>query len=244
METKENGFKNKVRLSRLGFCFELIKFSSILSKTGFVTTVAGFFSGLWLTLYVVTHEDLTTKDGEKPFASGALYCGTGGVLFICTCSIILWSRLIMESKRKNINGIQKIVKMHTYASAVLKLNLYFSVLTFLVIFYDQHLKESMETYFGINLTLPVLGVLVFIEIIFTCNLLHGLRIKKSGNLKIYIIYRYILLVVTLIVTIVKVTMGAWWIPQCGFLAISLGCLVYILDLGPIIIIQSICKTSL
>ena len=247
----ENDEKNLFKLSTFGFGFKLIGFASILSVTWFITALAGCILGLCLTFYVVSgyvNEESIMQSSLNLY--GVFSWGIGGICIFCTFSLLMWGRMIRECKEENTIGIEKILTVYCLVSALTNLIINFAGLLLLVVYEEKHLKDAIESLFQSYTVGHILVLLIFIGgIVFTSKLIHGLRTKQDGHLSDYIIFRYILLGLTLILTIITVSMmttntGDWCVPLYGLLALSLGCLIFMLDVGPTIILHSIWKQEI
>ena len=236
MDSKDKVKEEKeiLKLSKLGFGFKLVRFTTLLSVTWIITTITAFCLGLTLLL-------LNTKQAVLVL---------GGIFLVVVYGphwLMLWVCMFSHTCREeNVSGIEEIAEAYTYFSAILNLVLNF-VGCFLTVFEEQYLKAGIEFIFRFSQAGPILVLLIFlIGIFYTSKLLHGLRTHQDGHLGDYIVFRYFMLGVTIILTIVATTQFSINFSEslhetilCGFLALALGCLIFMLDVGPTIILHSI-----
>ena len=239
MKTKEKEKEDTLKLSKLGFGFKLIRITSVLSVTWIITALAGCSLGVFCAIIPM---DLKLTTGR-----GVLYWILGGLFLFCTYSFLTWARMLFESRAKNVSGIEDIAKGYSYLSAILNLILNLAGLLLLTVYEGQFLKAAVEYIFSTNPGGPILVLLIFlIGIFYNSKLIHGLRMHQDEHLKGYIIFRYLMLGVTLILTIVTTAVISVnfsdhleWTTLCGFLALAFGCLIFMLDVGPTIILHSL-----
>ena len=243
MNSEDEEKEDTLRLSKLGFGFKLIRFTSILSVTWIITALAGCSLGVFLAIIPMDQDhNLITGTG-----GGILYWILGGLFLFCTYSFLTWGRMFFESRAKNVSGIEDIAKAYSYVSAILNLILNLAGLLVLTVYEEQFLKTAIESIFRTNPSGPILVLLIFlIGIFYNSKLIHGLRMHQDGHLRGFIIFRYFMLGVTLILTIVTTAVISInlsnhleWTTLCGFLALAFGCLLFMLDVGPTIILHSL-----
>lgn len=238
---KEKEDTRTLKLSKLGFGFKLIRITSVLSVTWIITALAGCSLGVFLAIIPM---DLKLTSG---CGAVVLYWILGGLFLFCTYSFLTWGRMLFESRAKNVSGIEDIAKGYSYLSAILNLILNLAGLLLLTVYEEQFLNAAVEYIFRTNPGGPILVLLIFLTgIFYNSKLIHGLRMQQDEHLKGYIIFRYLLLGVTLILTIVTTAVISInfsdhleWTTLCGFLALAFGCLIFMLDVGPTIILHSL-----
>ena len=157
--------------------------------------------------------------------------------------------MFAECRVENISGIGEIAKAYSYVSAILNLILNLAGLFLLTVYEEHYLESGIEFIFHSNSGGPILALLIFLTgMFYTSKLLHGLRMHQDGHLRGYIVFRYFMLGIIMILTIVTMTVistnGAdqlQWTLLCGFLVLAFECLIFMLDVGPTIILHSIWK---
>ena len=226
------------KLSKLGFGFKLVRFTSVLSVTWILASLAGCSLGVILA-FAETDNNFTINSVRHTVL--------GGIFLFCTFSFLTWGRMFSECRAKNVSGIGEIAKAYSYVSAILNLILNLAGLLVLTVYEEQFLKTAIESIFRTNPSGPILVLLIFlIGIFYNSKLIHGLRMHQDGHLRGFIIFRYFMLGVTLILTIVTTAVISTnlsnhleWTTLCGFLALAFGCLLFMLDVGPTIILHSL-----
>ena len=248
-EEKEQKEKNIIKLTKLGFGFKLVRFTSVLSVTWIITALAGCSLGVSLAFAVADREYLPwyifSLVADNFTIGGALVLG--GIFLFSTFSFLTWGRMFAECRAENISGIGEIAKAYSYVSAILNLILNLAGLFLLTVYEEHYLESGIEFIFHTNPGGPILALLIFLTgMFYTSKLLHGLRMHQDEHLKGYILFRYFMLGIIVILTIVTVTVisinGAeqlQWTLLCGFLVLALECLIFMLDVGPTIILHSI-----
>jgi len=242
-EKKEE--KGNLKLSKLGFGFKLVKFTSVLSVAWIITALAGCSLGFALAFV----------DTNLKFTIGGfriINLVLGGIFLFCTFSFLTWGRMYSECRAENVGGIEEIAKAYSYVSAILNLIFNLAGLFLLTVYEEQHLKAGIEFIFRSSQAGPILVLLIFlIGIFYSSKLIHGLRTNQDGHLRDYIVFRYFMVAVTIILTIVATAQFSinFHAPLLGpilyvFLALVLGfMMIFILDVGPTIILYSIWKES-
>ena len=229
----------EVRIPGIKLGLKLFRFSYLLSVTGFVATTATLLLRFGLSFYLSANNDLVREYNLNQPPSIYFQLAVVGNISIILWACF-WSRMILESKNENISLIEKYVKIHSYVSSLLNSVLQVAVVLFIALHENEN-QQLSETIANFKVTVTIV---ILTGIIATCGLIYGLRTKQSGYLKYYIIFRYLLLIFTIIAIIVVVTLitiytGVWWTPLCGLLVLTLVCLFSVLDLGPTIILHSI-----
>ena len=238
MDSKQKEEKGKLKLSKLGFGFKLVRFTSVLSVTWIITALAGCSLGLALAFI----------DTNLKFTIGGfrvINLVLGGIFLFCTFSFLTWGQMYSECRAENVSGIEEIAKAYSYVYAILNLILNLVGLFLLSVY--EHLKAGIEFIFSTGPGGPILVLLIFlIGIFYSSKLIHGLRTHQDRHLGDYIVFRYFILAVTIILTIIAMTVFSinfseqiLWTTLCGFLGLALGCLNFMLDVGPTIILHSI-----
>jgi len=157
--------------------------------------------------------------------------------------------MFSECRVENVSGIEDIAKAYSYVSAILNLIFNLAGLFLLTVYEEQHLKAGIEFIFSSSPGGPIMVLLIFlIGIFYNSKLIHGLRTNQDEHLRDYIVFRYSMLAVTIILTIVATTQFSINFSEseslhvtilCGFLALALEFLIFMLDVGPTIILHSI-----
>ena len=238
-KVKEKEEKGKLKLSKLGFRFKLVKFTSVLSVTWIITALAGCSLGFALAFI----------DTNLKFTIGGfriINLVLGGIFLFCTFSFLTWGRMYSECRVENVGGIEEIAKAYSYVSAILNLILNLAGLFLLTVYEEQHLKAGIEFIFSSSPGGPILILLIsLIGIFYSSKLIHGLRMHQDRHLRDYIIFRYFMVAITWVLTIAAIAQITSLHYQhflgLNLCLLALGCLIlmFMLDVGPSIILYSI-----
>ena len=107
MDSKQKEEKGKLKLSKLGFGFKLVRFTSVLSVTWIITALAGCSLGLALAFI----------DTNLKFTIGGfrvINLVLGGIFLFCTFSFLTWGQMYSECRAENVSGIEEIAKAYSY----------------------------------------------------------------------------------------------------------------------------------
>ena len=178
------------RLSKLGFKFGLFWLVSFLTQTGMIISIVVLF----LTCLPVKFELMC----EPKYWSRCIELGTeiyyysaGFAVPVSIFWLLVCYLLRRRNNQRNIGAIEKISKTVNYINAILELFLYIVVLGFMVKWYirddDWHL---------LTLMIPIMILMVFTSI-----RLHGIRTQNNFLMCIYVISRYITILLTVPATI-------------------------------------------
>ena len=238
-----------MRLTKYGFRLNLLGFSSILSVLGMVYSIFGIAGGIAIiavgTYYFSGKNDVTIGSHhyyysaehyyDEIIALRALFCGVGaGVLIIMILYLVMWIFLHKKTRKQDITGIERIVKVYSYVLVSLEIIVQIASLigltSFLVITHG----------FGYYPTIAIILtsiILTSISLIFACLKIHGIRVENNKLLGAYLCFRYTWLILsTILFIIVSIMVTVTPLPLIG-LIFNIPCLI--LDIGLTVILHSI-----
>ena len=220
----------KIKLSRFGFKWNLIGFSSFLSILGIVVSTLGTIGSI---------ATIATGIGLEGTRRGGLLLIIIGIpiVIIMTLYLAMWIFLKKKTNKRDITGIERIGKIYSYVSGALEIIamaccLYASVVHFS--YHGSHRSYSFgfSTRHGENVFILVFAT---IDLIFTSLQIHGIRHEKNILLGIYLVYRYAFFLLTNVITFI----GAIYAPEIYIGPLIVQVLFFILDIGLTVILHSI-----
>ena len=239
MEIKDRSLVEKIKLTRYGFKWNLIGFSSFLSILGIVVSTLGTIGaiatlaiGIWFS---------TTRTFQEV---GPWLIIIGILIFaIMILYLAMWIALKKKTNKRNIMSIERIGKIYSYLRGALEIIAMASCLLSLVFHFSYHGPNgSFEFGFSSN---PGEEIFIFLfattDLIFACLQIHAIMLEKNKLLGIYLGYRYAAFFLTIIAAFILAicdseSLGAWIGGLIGDI------LFFILDIGLTVILHSIRDT--
>jgi len=235
-ETETGKMKlEEMKLSRFGFGFEMTGFVAFLGWTGMcLSSLLGLVAAAMITVTIdlnngvfLYHEwfHLTPWDVRDIIAG--LMQGIGGFLLVIAVGFFLLSFFLRKkNKDNNLKGVKKILTVFCSISAV-----------FMILVYS--VPMFLNVGFG-NFT----GLINIPFIIFSCLLLHGIRKEKSGYVKAFLVYHYVVFGILMAAAIIgSVVAGAisgmFTIVPCGLLYVMVMTFLFVFNIGFYVVLHSI-----
>ena len=215
-----------MKLSKYGFRLDLLGFSSFLSVLGIIVSIIGIIGGI--ALFVVGSH--FTGSTLKPFCMVF-----GGVLLILMIPyIIMWIFLKIKTNKQEINGIEKIGKVYSYVCGSLEITVPIAgIIAGMIV-----MPFAIEHYPNFLPSIIVVLICSAIYPIFAILKIHGIRVEEHNLLGIYLGFRYVLFIISVIAEIVLgiLTRQMFYLT---FVYLIIGIAFFILDIGLTVILHSI-----
>ena len=206
-----------MKLTKYGFHLDLLEFSESLSVLGILVSIIGTLGGFAL---------FWNGSDEQPNPRVTFFV-IGGVLVIPY--IIMWSLLEFKTIKQDIPSIEKIGKVYSYVSGSLEI-----IGEIALIIFNIKLNNASTIIIG-KIDFGTISIGSAIYLIFACLKILGIRIKNSKLLGTYLVFRYALVILHIIVFIVLSILTG----RMAIAALIVGIVYFIPDIGLTVILHSI-----
>jgi len=242
----ENQMKMKqgeMKLSKFGFGFELTGFVAFLSWTGMcLFSLLGVLSVLLIALPMepffqnLWQKELGRTDKYSLFETVYILMQVFGSVFLVIAVGYFIMNFFLRKKNRdnNFKGVKKMLTVICSLSAVLMILLFSFDL--ILIMYNMMNGIFMPTQFSAIVYIPAL--------VFWCLLLHGIRKERSGFVKAFLIFQYIIYGLYLACIAISsvgsaVGYGIVIIFPCGLLLIMIYTFFFVFNFGFYVALHSI-----
>jgi len=225
----------EMELSRFGFGFKMTDFVAFLGWTGMcLSSLMGLVAAAMTTVTIDLNNGVflyrewfhDTPWDVRDIIAGLMQ-GIGGFLLVIAVGFFLLNFFLRKkNKENNLKGVKKILTIICSISAVFKILVY-SIPYFL------------------NVGIGNLSGLIHIpSIIFCCFLFHGIRKEKSGFVKAFLVYHYVVFgILMAAATIGSVVAGAIFgmfiIVPSGLLYVMVLTFLFVFNIGFYVALHSI-----
>ena len=213
---KEEEEAVKIKLTKYGCFLDLLAFSSFLSSLGIVTSLPIIIGGI-ATVVMIKPQDFS-------------------LLFFMLCIIlniiylVMWTLLKMKTHNQSINGIEKITTVYCYVTGCLEVK----GMIIMILFGLMSLVSS--SYF--NLLAFGMIIIATFGLMFAFMKVHGIMLKRSKWIGIYLGSRYAFLIIFL-VSFIFTTISHRYYLDDSILIGPMVLLYLIIDVGLTIILHRI-----
>jgi len=224
----------KMKLTKYGFRFNLLKSSSFLSWLGIVVSIIGIIGSI--ACFVLGSIIANATSGRGPGGVDmAVYFTIGAVLFILMITyLVMWILLKIKTSKQDIPGIEKIGKVYSYVSGSLEI---IAMIAWIIIS-ALTLDTLTRAYYRTDLNVGIQSVYIIgaaIYFVFACLKIHGIRVENNKLIGIYLGFRYGLFALHMIGFIItSIYTGSY-----AIIGLIVGGVYFILDIGLIVILHSI-----
>jgi len=244
----ENQMKMKqgeMKLSKFGFGFELTGFVAFLSWTGMcLFSLLGVVSVLLIALPMEPYfQKAFSRDEWNEFEHdhvqldewvSVLIQVFGSVFLVIAVGYFIMNFFLGKKNRdNNFQGVKKMLTVICSISAVLMI-LLFSV-PLILIMYNMMNGVFIPAHFSAIVVIPAL--------IFWCLLLHGIRKERSGFVKAFLVFKYIIFgLITACIAISSVGSAVGYgiiIFPCFLLLIMINTFLFVFNIGFYVALHSI-----
>jgi len=242
----ENDMKMKhgeMKLSKFGLGFELTGFIAFLSWTGMcLFSLLGVVSMLLIALPMEPYfqklwqEAFHRTDKHSLFELVLVLMQVFGSVFLVIAVGYFVMNFLLRKKNRdnNFQGVKKMLKVICSISAVLMI-LLFSVDLILIMY------KMMN---GIFIPAHFSAVVVIPALVFWCLLLHGIRKERSGFVKAFLVFQYIIYGLYLACISISsvgsaIGYGTFIIFPCGLLLIMILTFIFVFNIGFYVALHSI-----
>ena len=218
---------DKMKLTKYGFRFNLLRSSFFLSVLGIGVSILGIIGSIacfvWGAITGIT-------GGPSREEAMIILMILGAVLFILMITyLVMWIILKIITNKQDIPGMEKIGKVYSYVSGSLE------ILTMIAwIIYSAVNLGSGRGVILIGIQ-SVYIVCAAIYSVFACLKIHGIRVENNKLIGTYLGFRYGLFALHMIgFIILSVYTGIF-----ELIALIVGGVYFILDIGLTVILHSI-----
>jgi len=225
---------DKMKLTKYGFRFNLLRSSSFLSVLGIVVSIIGIIGSI--ACFVMGSIFGSGRSGRELGGYAMVIPNTIGavLLIIMIPYLAMWILLKIKTSKQDIPGIEKIGKVYSYVSGSLEI----IAMIARILFSAWSLSSISSFGWADNLLIGIQSVYIIgaaIYFVFACLKIHGIRVENNKLMGMYLGFRYGLFALHMIGFIIL-------IKYTGFLAIIgliVGGVYFILDIGLTVILHSI-----
>ena len=187
MKIEKNFNQTELRLSKMGFKLKLFGFTTFIAVTGIFVSLFGLIIGGAL---VILPRVRQLESGSHQMMK-MFYGASFGLVFAVSIGWLIMSCLLLrKSLQKNVDSIEKIAKNGSYASGSLEIltGLGFLIFNIISVFKGATVAVGNIVISSIHLSFMFLKI-------------HGIRKYEDRLMKAYIIYRYVLFCLFLLVVV-------------------------------------------
>jgi len=230
--------QGEIKLSKFGFCFELTGFVAFLSWTGMcLFSLLGVVSVLLIALPMEPYFQKAFGRDEWGLLGlfSVLMQVFGSVFLVMAVGYFLMNFFLRKKNRdNNFKGVKKMLTLICSISAVLVI-LVVSV-PLILDMYNMINGNFMSTQFSAIVYIPAL--------VFWCLLLHGVRKERSGFVKAFLVFQYIIYGLYLACIAISsvasaVGYGMFIIFPCGLLLLMIITFLFVYNTGFYVALHSI-----
>lgn len=183
VEQEENEEEEvKIKLTKYGFFLDLFAFSSISSVFGIVLSFLIIVGGLAIIVVV------QTRLFETFYYDEVVICMLMPNIIFNIIYLIIWTLLKMKTNNRNINAIRRISKVYCCVTAFLEIKG-----MIVMILYGIMILISSEYFTGIGMI-----IVAPFGLFFAFMKIHGMMVKESKWIGIYLGSRYALFIICLV----------------------------------------------
>ena len=228
----DQDFVEKIQLTRFGFRLKLIGFSTFLSWLGIVTSLLVIVGGITvLSIFFSYLQSIIIIP----------------VVFISLLIpyLVMWIFLNKKTNRRKINGIETLAKIYGYVIGTLEIigTIVSIIIISAAIEAIRVMRNECVNYPWENCSRAIaVGKLIFVTVylIMACLKIHGIRLLKNKLLGIYLGFRYVILIIHLILEIASmIRSDDMFYVMFAIVMLIIVTLFTILDLGLINILYGI-----
>ena len=158
---------------------------------------------------------------------------TGAIIIILIVPYLgMWILLNIKTRKQDMHGIEQIGKVYSYVSGSLEI-----IGAIAGILEGPAIVGYVEGDSGLYSVFLIIGqsVCATIYLIFACLKIHGIRVKKNKLLEAYIGFRYVFFILCM----TGLAILAYLTGNLAWIAIIVGFVFFILDIGLTVILRSI-----
>jgi len=240
-ENQQKMKQGEMKLSKFGFGFELTGFVAFLSWTGMcLYSLLGVISVLLISLPIEPYfrgMTFSRRGGNNhiPEFVTVLMQGIGSAFMVIAVGYFVMNFLLRKRNRDdNFKGVKKMLTVICTISAVITILVYSAIIVCLLV--------AMVG----GIFLPYHFYLIFLipALVFWCLLLHGIRKGRSGFVKAFLVFHYIIFgLVTICAAISSVGSAAGYgmfiIFPVGLLCIMVLTFLFVFNIGFYVALHSI-----
>ena len=241
MELQEVSANTEPKLTKLGLRLNLFRSTYFISVTGIIISIFGIIGGITTivlptALGFQTHRySFNSCRGLQCFALliTSIQYGIGALSLAITIGWLVMNFLLLRRcKEKNVPAIENITKIVSYIIGVVEL------LALIIPILINTFRSDIA-----GMVIPI--VLLAIDLVFVSLKIHGIRIYNNGLVKAYIIYRYIIYILSFLAAIGTFIWALaalhaqwqWWF--LGFVTSVVSFVMVMQELGQTVILYSI-----
>ena len=184
-EEEEEEEEVKIKLTKYGFFLDLFAFSSFLSVLGIVISLLIVFGGL--TMIVVINMGIFDE----------FVMVISMLIIFNIIYLVMWTLLKMNTNSRNIDGIERIIEVYCYVTAFLEIK----GMLVMILFGVMILISSSDLLVGIGII-----IVAPFGLFFAFMKIHGIMVKESKWIGIYLGSRYSIFIICL-VSLIIITMS-------------------------------------
>jgi len=242
---------DKMKLTKYGFRFNLLRSSSFLSVLGIVVSVIGIIGSI--ACFVMGSIFGSGRSGRElgGFSMVILYIIGAVLLIVMIPYLAMWILLKIKTKtnKQDIPGIERIGKVYSYVSGSLEIIAMISRIIYSawILASASSFPRSSDIGIGIGIgSVYIIGAVIYF--VFACLKIHGIRVENNKLIGIYLGFRYGLFALYMIGFIIYsiYTGVAFSILIAGelflimaIIGLIVGGVYFILDIGLTVILHSI-----
>ena len=189
-EKEEEEEEVNIKLTKYGFFLDLFAFSSFSSVLGIVISLLIVFGGL--TMIVVINMGIFDT-----YYYDELVMVISMLIIFNIIYLVMWTLLKMNTNSKNIDGIERITEVYCYVAAFLEIK----GMIVMILFGVMILISSSDLLVGIGII-----IVAPFGLFFAFMKIHGIMVKESKWIGIYLVSRYSLFIICL-VSLIIITMS-------------------------------------
>jgi len=240
----ENQMKMKqgeMKLSKFGFGFELTGFVAFLSWTGMcLFSLLGVVSVLLIALPMEPYfKNAFGRDEWNMFELVSVLMQVFGSVFLVIAVGYFIMNFFLRKKNRdnNFQGVKKMLTVICSLSAVLMILVVSAILILILILiiYDMMNVRFPPYHFSLIYLVP--------DLVFWCLLLHGIRKERSGFVKAFLVFKYIIFgLITACIAISSVGSAVGYgiiIFPCFLLLIMINTFLFVFNIGFYVALHSI-----
>ena len=182
----------KIKLTKYGFFLDLFAFASFSSVIGIVISLLIIFGGLAKIVVINTGMFETSYYDDE-----LVICMLMPNIIFNIIYLVMWTLLKMKTNHRNINGIQRITEVYCYCTAFLEIK----GMIVMILFGVMILISSSDLLVGIGMI-----IVAPFGLFFAFMKIHGIMVKESKWIGIYLGSRYPLFIICL-VSLIIITMS-------------------------------------
>jgi len=207
----------EMKLTKFGFRLNLLRFSSVLSLFGIVTSLLMIILGFAVIVMINSGSTFVSVNGQ------IIIIVMGLVIFLNIPYLVIWIVIKIKTSKRHISGVERIVKIYCYAIGFIETKAMIGIMII-----------GVSSFHNIDDVGIILIVGAAVNLIAVCMKFYGIRLEKSKWIGIYIGFRYALFLLSLILLSYNYSVSVLLLT-----GITVYLLYFMLDLGLTIILHSI-----